>query len=122
MNRRKKCVLLFVFFVFLVIGHIGSDYSKQEKSLAVVSSIQDEKIAFFYRDDCPDCQKVFLQVYLWDFLHQDVQFINLNQKENWRFVSQYNIHSVPTFIYRNHMYAGTNRQAVGEFLEKRSDE
>ncbi|MEW4403883.1 thioredoxin family protein [Enterococcus sp. AN402] len=122
MNRRKKCVFLFVFLVFLIIGLIGYGCFRQEKSLAVVSSIQEEKIVFFYRDDCPDCQKVFLQVYLWDLLHQDIQFINLNQEENWRFLSQYNVYSVPTFIYRDHTYAGTNRQAIGDFLEKRSDE
>ncbi|MEQ7209860.1 hypothetical protein ABQE36_14495 [Enterococcus avium] len=47
MNRGKKFIFLFAVFVFVVIGIIGHDYYKQEKDLSVISSIQEEKIAFF---------------------------------------------------------------------------
>ncbi|MCO5478301.1 hypothetical protein IGJ28_000215 [Enterococcus sp. AZ091] len=47
MNRGKKFIFLFAVLVFVVIGIIGHDYYKKEKDLSVISSIQEEKIAFF---------------------------------------------------------------------------
>ena len=118
MNRGKKFIFLFAVLVFVVIGILRHDYYKQEKDLSVISSIQEEKIAFFYRDDCPDCQKVFPQVYLHDLFHRDIQFVNLNQERNRKYIVLYQIHSVPTFLYQNRMYAGTDQATINHFLEK----
>lgn len=46
--------------------------------------------------------------------HRDIEFINLNQEKNRKYIDEYNIHTVPTFIYKNKAYAGTNMDKIKE--------
>ncbi|MDS1011724.1 thioredoxin domain-containing protein [Lactococcus lactis] len=78
--------------------------------------MKEDKINFFYRDDCKDCKKIFKQVYLHNLIKQDIQFINLKQVKNRHYIDEYNIHTVPTFIYKNKAYAGTNTAHLNKFF------
>lgn len=118
MNKRKIGLIIGLLFVFLGVISIGYDRYKTEYDQAIVTTIKEDKINFFYRDDCKDCKKVFNQVYLHNLIKHDVQFINLKQEKNRKYIEEYNIHTVPTFIYKNKVYAGINRHKIGKFLSE----
>lgn len=103
--------------IFCIVGivGIGFDFYQTEHSKAVITRIKEDKINFFYRDDCKDCKKIFNQIYLHNFFHRDIQFVNLNQKQNRKYIEDYNIRSVPTFIYQNNAYAGTNKKKLKSY-------
>lgn len=111
-----------ILLVFCIVGIIGVkfNYYQTEHSKAVITTIKEDKINFFYRDDCKDCKQVFNQVYMHNLLHRDIEFINLNQEKNRRYIEAYNIHSVPTFIYQNNAYAGTNKEKIKELLTNKT--
>ncbi len=116
MNKKNIGSTVFFLILLLFAGFIVYDRHQTENSKVVISTIKEDKINFFYRDDCKDCKKVFNQVYLHNLIKHDVQFINLNQKKNRHYIDDYNIHSVPTFIYKNEVYAGTDKKEIGSLL------
>ena len=116
MNKKNIGSTLFFLVLLLFAGFIVYDRHQTESSTAVIRTIKEDKINFFYRDDCKDCKKVFNQVYLHNFFHRDIEFINLNQEKNRKYIDEYNIHTVPTFIYKNKAYAGTNTAHLNKFL------
>lgn len=116
MIKKKRLIIACLFLILLVVGGTGYDYYKQANSQEIVTAIRKDKINFFYRDDCLDCKKVFNQIYLHNFFHRDVQFINLNQEKNRKYIETCNIRTVPTFIYHNEAYAGTDSKEIKELL------
>lgn len=106
--------------ILLFLAGIGYDYHRQEYSRQTVSTIREDKVTFFYRDDCSDCKEVFPTVYWHHFFNRNVQFVNLNQEQNRTYIDQYTIHSVPTLIYQNEAYAGTDREEIKHILGKGS--
>ena len=96
---------------------LGLNFYRTEHSQVPIKSIDKDKIQLFYRDDCPDCKKIFKQVYLHNLINHDVQFINLNQEKNRKYIDEYNIHTVPTFIHENEAYAGTQKEKIKEILK-----
>lgn len=117
MNKKNIGSILFFLALLLFAGFIVYDRHQTESSTAVVSMIKEDKINFFYRDDCKDCKKVFNQVYLHNFFHRDIEFVNLNQEKNRKYIDEYNIHTVPTFIHENEAYAGTQKEKIKEILK-----
>ena len=99
------------------IAGIGFNFYQTEHSKAVITTIKEDKINFFYRDDCKDCKKIFKQVYLHNLIKQDIQFINLKQINNRHYIDEYTIHTVPTFIHKNKRYAGTQKEKIKEILK-----
>ena len=116
MNKKNIDSTLFFLVLLLFAGFIVYDRHQTESSKAVITTIKEDKINFFYRDDCKDCKKVFNQVYLHNLIKQDIQFINLKQINNRHYIDEYTIHTVPTFIYKNKAYAGTNTAHLNKFL------
>lgn len=121
MNKKKIGTILFFLILLLFAGFIVYDRHQTEISTAVISTIKDDKINFFYRDDCKDCKKVFNQVYMHNFFHRDIKFINLNQEKNRKYIDEYNIHTIPTFIHKNKAYAGTNKKKIEQFFKGEND-
>lgn len=117
MNKKNIGSTLFFLALLLFAGFIVYDRHQTENSKAVVNTIKEDKISFFYRDDCKDCKRVFNQVYMHNFFHRDIEFINLNQEKNRHYIDDYNIHSVPTFIQKNKAYVGTDKTHISEFLK-----
>lgn len=118
---KKIIKILLVLCIAGIVG-IGFNFYQTEHSKAVITTIKEDKINFFYRDDCPDCKKIFKQVYLHNLINHDVQFINLNQEKNRKYIDEYNIHTVPTFIYKNKAYVGTDKTHLSKFLKGETDE
>lgn len=96
---------------------LGLNFYRTEHSQVPIKSIDKDKIQLFYRDDCPDCKKIFKQIYLHNLIKQDIQFINLKQINNRHYIDEYSIHTVPTFIHKNKRYAGTQTEKIKEILK-----
>lgn len=118
MNKKNIGSTLFFLALLLFACFIVYDRNQTENSKVVVNTIKEDKINFFYRDDCKDCKKVFNQVYMHNFFHRDIEFINLNQEKNRKYIDEYNIHTVPTFIQKNKAYAGTKKDKIRKFLSE----
>lgn len=117
MNKKNIGSTFFLLILLLFAVFIVYDRQQTESSTAVISTIKEDKINFFYRDDCNDCKKVFNQVYMHNFFHRDIEFINLNQEKNRKYIDEYNINTVPTFIHKNEAYAGTQKERIKEILK-----
>ncbi|WPD51868.1 thioredoxin (plasmid) [Lactococcus lactis] len=96
---------------------LGLNFYRTEHSQVPIKSIDKDKIQLFYRDDCPDCKKIFKQIYLHNLIKQDIQFINLKPINNRHYIDEYTIHTVPTFIHKNKTYAGTQKEKIKEILK-----
>lgn len=92
--------------------------NQQEKVATTVTLSQqsNNKTWFFYRDDCPDCQTIYHQVYWHNFIHHDVVFINLNNQANRQYIQSQGLTAVPTFINGEARYTGTNREQIDSIL------
>lgn len=82
-------------------------------------------LVLFYRDNCPDCNKIFAQVLAAKDAGIPVQFVNtLNQKNRENYLDDYDIKVVPTFILLDIngeevvRYSGTNTKKINELLKK----
>ncbi|WP_454072523.1 hypothetical protein [Enterococcus alishanensis] len=74
--------------------------SSIEKSRHYLSSdeLNQAKTIVFYKDDCPDCQKVMPKKIFVNFFKRDSVFVNLNNKENRQYIALYNLKEVPTVV------------------------
>ena len=105
MRRLLKVILT---FCFLVGAWSGAKQLYNQHVLRIEASrptvqIQKQKegpsAVLFYKDSCPDCQKIFHQVVVAKELHGlPIQMINLNQPANRHYIAQYNLKFVPTFL------------------------
>lgn len=114
----KKVMLYILVLSLSIICFFTYDMYKTKNNKAVITVINKDKINFFYRDDCSDCNKIFTQIYLHNLFYKDIEYINLTQKENIKYIDKFNITSVPTFIYKNKVYVGTDKGQVKKFLMK----
>nr|WP_275107185.1 thioredoxin family protein [Lacticaseibacillus paracasei] len=84
-----------------------------EKQRPVVTLAKHaNKVLFFYRDDCPDCQAIFHRIYWHNVINHNVVFINMNQPKNRHYIQKYQLTSVPTLIYGNQRYVGTKQSQI----------
>ncbi|MCB6916155.1 thioredoxin family protein [Enterococcus avium] len=118
---KKKMILLLFFLsvVSAVIGTVTYTIHKKEKDLSFVElETDEERKILFYRDDCPDCKAVYPQVFFHNLRNRDTVFVNLNQQKNRRYISKYQIKTVPTIIHKDQRYEGMDQKQIQEFLKK----
>lgn len=110
--------LAVIVVVLAVSGFAGHQYVNHvEKQRPVVTLAKHlEKVLFFYRDDCPDCQAIFHRIYWHNVINHNVVFINMNQSQNRHYIQQYQLTSVPTLIHGKQRYTGTNQKRIKQIV------
>lgn len=119
LKRRFFLSSLFL-LVFLGISLlVATDMKNREKDKSFVdlSTTKNETIVF-YREDCKDCQKVFPYLYFADVTGRNLKFVNLNNQKNRRYIDEYQLESVPTFVKKNMRYSGTGIDEINHFLNE----
>lgn len=116
-NKWSK-IFISIFAVTALVVFLGHNYVNyvERKQVAVTIVKSPKKTLFFYRDDCKDCQSIFHHVYWKNFLNQNVTFINMNQAQNRKYIAQYNLTAVPTFVNGAKRYTGTNVNKIDDLL------
>ena len=116
--KRVGKALAVIVVVLAVSGFTGHQYVNHvEKQRPVVTLAKHpEKVLFFYRDDCPDCQSIFHQIYWHNAISHNIVLINMNQPQNRQYIQQYQLTSVPTLIHGKQRYTGTNQQRIKQIV------
>ncbi|ANK68456.1 thioredoxin family protein [Loigolactobacillus backii] len=118
-KRVGKAIAVIV-VVLAVSGFAGHQYvnhvEKQRPVVTLAKHKHPEKVLFFYRDDCPDCQSIFHQIYWHNAISHNIVLINMNQSQNRHYIQQYQLTSVPTLIYGKQRYTGTNQQRIKQIV------
>ena len=110
---------LAVIVVVLAVGGFASHQyvNHVEKQLSIVTLAKhSDKVLFFYRDDCPDCQSIFHQIYWHNAISHNIILINMNQLQNRHYVQKYQLTSGPTMIHGKQRYTGTNQQRIKQIV------
>ena len=110
---------LAVIVVVLAVGGFASHQyvNHVEKQRPIVTLAKHpKKVLFFYRDDCPDCQSIFHQIYWHNAISHNIVLINMNQPQNWHYIQKYQLTSVPTLIHGKQRYTGTNQQRIKQIV------
>lgn len=89
----------------------------EKKQNVVTIDKKKNKTLFFYRDDCKDCQKVFHHVYWKNVFNKNIEFVNMNQKMNRKYIKEYDLKSVPSFVNKNEIYSGTKISDIDHIME-----
>lgn len=88
----------------------------QEKKQDVIQLENvDSETIFFYRDDCPSCNKIFKRVYVSGLLKGNQKNVNLNQEKNRKYISTFDIEQVPTIIQKGNRYEG--QKEIKKFIK-----
>ncbi|KAE9564885.1 hypothetical protein FD33_GL000480 [Companilactobacillus paralimentarius DSM 13238 = JCM 10415] len=116
--KRVGKALAVIVVVLAVSGFTGHQYvNRVEKQRPVVTLAKHpEKVLFFYRDDCPDCQSIFHQIYWHNAISHNIVLINMNQPQNRHYIQKYQLTSVPTLIHGKQRYTGTNQQRIKQIV------
>lgn len=116
--KRVGKALAVIVVVLAVSGFAGHQYVNHvEKQRPVVTLAKHpEKVLFFYRDDCPDCQSIFHQIYWHNAISHNIVLINMNQPQNRHYIQQYQLTSVPTLIHGKQRYTGTNQKRIKQIV------
>ncbi|MEK1293185.1 thioredoxin family protein [Limosilactobacillus fermentum] len=116
--KRVGKALAVIVVVLAVSGFAGHQYVNHvEKQRPVVTLAKHpEKVLFFYRDDCPDCQSIFHQIYWHNVISHNIILINMNQSQNRHYIQQYQLTSVPTLIHGKQRYTGTNQKRIKQIV------
>lgn len=103
---------------------LGSNYKRVVNQTnapqKITKQIAREQTLFFYRPDCPDCQKVLPTLKNYSLFHRDIVFINMNLKDNKSYIEKYELTQVPTFIKGNTRYEGTSLKKIKKLMEESS--
>ena len=112
--KRGSKALAVIVVVLAVSGFAGHQYVNHvEKQRPIVTLAKhSDKVLFFYRDDCPDCQAVFHQIYWHNVISHNIVLINMNQPQNRQYIQKYQLTSVPTLISGNQRYVGTKQSQI----------
>ena len=108
---KSLAVIVVILAVSGFIGHRYVNYVEKQRSVVTLAK-HPKKVLFFYRDDCPDCQAIFHQIYWHNAISHNVVFINMNQPKNRYYIQQYQLTSVPTLIHGKQRYAGTKQSQI----------
>lgn len=103
-----SCVAATIFYL---------DFQEKKQEVVQVENVKKGTI-FFYRDDCPDCQKIFKQVFILGAIDGNQKNINLNQEKNRKYISDFNIDQVPTIFKNGKRYEGLKE--IEKFLDQES--
>ena len=116
---KSLAILAVIAGIIIFLGHNYINTIEKRQTIVEIPK-KTAKTLFFYRDDCSDCQAVFHQVFWHDkFSKHDVLFINTNQTKNRKYIEEYQLDAVPTFINSSdERYTGTDlaqiKKVVGE--------
>ncbi|MCW8779786.1 thioredoxin family protein [Latilactobacillus curvatus] len=116
--KRVGKALAVIVVVLAVSGFAGHQYVNHvEKQLSIVTLAKhSDKVLFFYRDDCPDCQSIFHQIYWHNAISHNIILINMNQPKNRHYIQKYQLTAVPTLIHGKQRYTGTNQQRIKQIV------
>lgn len=116
--KRVDKALAVIVVVLAVSGFASHQYVNHvEKQRPIVTLAKHpEKVLFFYRDDCPDCQSIFHQIYWHNAISHNIVLINMNQPQNRHYIQKYQLTSVPTLIHGKQRYTGTNQQRIKQIV------
>lgn len=123
MNRKffSICVLIFTVSIIFLADHSYIKYIEAQNDPVYLDKTNQEKIVF-YRDDCDDCKKVMPYLIRHNFLYHDLTFVNMNNKENKRYIKEYGLTSVPTIIFHKQRYAGTDKSKIKTLVMSKGDD
>ncbi|WP_065674367.1 thioredoxin [Lactiplantibacillus pentosus] len=112
--KRVGKALAVIVVVLAVSGFAGHQYVNHvEKQRSIVTLAKhSDKVLFFYRDDCPDCQAIFHQIYWHNVISHNIILINMNQPQNRHYIQKYQLTAVPTLISGKQRYAGTKQSQI----------
>lgn len=112
--KRVGKALAVIVVVLAVSGFAGHQYVNHvEKQRSIVTLVKhSDKVLFFYRDDCPDCQAIFHQIYWHNVISHNIILINMNQPKNRHYIQKYQLTAVPTLISGNQRYVGTKQSQI----------
>ncbi|MCF1425729.1 thioredoxin [Lactiplantibacillus plantarum] len=112
--KRVGKALAVIVVVLAVSGFAGHQYVNHvEKQRPVVTLAKHaNKVLFFYRDDCPDCQAIFHRIYWHNVISHNMILINMNQPKNRHYIQKYQLTAVPTLISGNQRYVGTKQSQI----------
>jgi len=116
--KRVGQVLAVIVVVLAVSDFAGHQYVNHvEKQRPVVTLAKHaNKVLFFYRDDCPDCQSIFHQIYWHNAISHNIILINMNQPKNRHYIQKYQLTAVPTLIHGKQRYTGTNQKRIKQIV------
>ena len=116
--KRGSKALAVIVVILAVSGFASHQYVNDvEKQRPVVTLAKHpKKVLFFYRDDCPDCQAIFHQIYWHNAISHNIVLINMNQPQNRHYIQKYQLTSVPTLIHGKQRYSGTNQQRIKQIV------
>ncbi|OEY83865.1 thioredoxin [Oenococcus kitaharae] len=116
--KRVGKTLAVIVVVLIVSGFAGHQYVNHVKKQRPIVTLakHSDKVLFFYRDDCADCQSIFHQIYWQNAVSHNVVFINMNQPKNRSYIQKYQLTSVPTLIHGCERYSGTNLKKMKEVM------
>ncbi|MCW0154742.1 thioredoxin domain-containing protein (plasmid) [Lactiplantibacillus pentosus] len=112
--KKVSKALAVIVVILAVLGFAGHSYVNHvEKEKTVVTLAKHpKKVLFFYRDDCPDCQAIFHQIYWHNAISHNIILINMNQPKNRHYIQKYQLTAVPTLISGNQRYVGTKQSQI----------
>lgn len=121
MTKNRVLRFLMVLIVILGVSTCGSSLlvrqaHKEEIRRTTVTAIPTKTPVVFYKDTCPDCRRIFLEVYLCKLIKPRVCLVNLNNLQNQKYISRYRLKTVPTVINNNRRYSGTNYKSIALIL------
>lgn len=125
MTKKRVLRLLTAFIVILLgVSFCGGSLlvkqaHKEENRRTTITAIPTKAPVVFYKDTCPDCRRIFLEVYLCKLINHRVCLVNLNNQQNQKYISRYRLKTVPTVINNDCRYRGTNYKSIALILLKR---
>ena len=114
-GSKALAVIVVILTVSGFASHQYVNYVEKQRPIVTLAKHSD-KVLFFYRDDGPDCQSIFHQIYWHNVISHNVVFINMNQSQNRHYIQQYQLTSVPTLIHGKQRYSGTNQQRIKQIV------
>lgn len=119
---KKISIYLFIsimIIIILTLSGILIIQHQEKKSIPIKLGDTKDTTLVFYRDNCKDCQKIFLDVYLQKISGQQIILINMNNSTNrQRYISHYDLYSVPTFIKNSQRYVGTDIKKINQLIRE----
>lgn len=98
-SRLKIILGVMMALLFILFGTLGYvRHIENSRNYISQKKINQAQTIVFYRDDCPDCQKVLPKKILMNSLNHQTVFVNLNNQKNRAYITQYNLKEVPTLI------------------------
>lgn len=105
-----------LFLIMVVIGYKIDNFEYNNRNVVINSNMKNE-VVFFYEDNCKNCQRIFPVVYFAGLINKRIIFVNLNGKANRKYIKEFHLNEVPTFIGKNREYVGNDIRKVLELIK-----